>query len=185
MIALAADCLLFEFTTGEQVPFSAEMVSVEVSGETGQWLDPDLVRDTTNAVFHYFKHELGRQSVTVGEFSEAMEKALKGFQFGHRPAVRPGGAPGVIESDLRWLARESGEAGELVFFPRLRAVLREQLREQPRMLRFYGLRGCVKQLARTRRWTSRCRDLEDQIVAYLRECLSAETGRVDFALLVE
>ena len=56
---------------------------------------------------------------------------------------------------LRALARESGDARELVFFPRLRRELRTQLQNSPRVVRFRGLRGCVKQLAGARRW-SRC-----------------------------
>jgi hypothetical protein len=52
-------------------------------------------------------------------------------------------------------------------------------------VRFRGLRGCVKQLAGTRRWTSRCEQLQDQIVEYLRGCLSAETAQNNCALVVE
>jgi hypothetical protein len=35
------------------------------------------------------------------------------------------------------------------------------------------------------RWTTRCQMLEDQIVTYLRECLSAEVSQKEFALVVE
>ncbi|HWH70149.1 MAG TPA: hypothetical protein VNT26_12245, partial [Candidatus Sulfotelmatobacter sp.] len=65
MITLAADCMLFRLAGGESIPFSAEMISVELMGETAQWFDPEFVRHAANAVFHYFKHELGRQSVSV------------------------------------------------------------------------------------------------------------------------
>ena len=44
--------------------------------------------------------------------------------------------------------------------------------------------GAVKQLAGARRWSLRCRDLEKQILEYLRECLTAEAGQAEFALLV-
>jgi hypothetical protein len=43
----------------------------------------------------------------------------------------------------------------------------------------------VKQLTGARRWTGRCERLEDQIVSYLRECLTAETAPPDCALVVE
>jgi hypothetical protein len=94
----------------------------------------------------------------------------------------------VPESDLSELARESGPGGELFFFPRLRAELRlrlQQLKHDVRVLRFHGLRECVLELAGARRWGPRCQSLEDQIVTYLRECLSAETGHAEFALVVE
>jgi hypothetical protein len=52
-------------------------------------------------------------------------------------------------------------------------------------VRFRGLRGCVKQLAGVRRWSPRCEHLQDQIVAYLRGCLTAETEQNQCALVVE
>ena len=73
----------------------------------------------------------------------------------------------------------------LVFFPRLRAELQRHLEQSPRVLRFRGLRGCVKQLAGARRWSLRCQTLEGEIVDYLRECLSAEPAPAEFAMLVE
>jgi hypothetical protein len=53
------------------------------------------------------------------------------------------------------------------------------------VLRFYGLRGCVKQLAGARRWSSRCDQIEEQIVEYLRRCLTAEPQKTECALVVE
>jgi hypothetical protein len=43
----------------------------------------------------------------------------------------------------------------------------------------------VKQLAGARRWNSRCEELQDQIVGYLRGCLTAETEQNGCALVVE
>jgi hypothetical protein len=43
----------------------------------------------------------------------------------------------------------------------------------------------VKRLAGVRRWTSRCEELQDQIVDFLRHCLTAETERNECALVVE
>ena len=76
MIALHNDCLLFQLATGESVPCSAEMISVEVIGDD-HWLEPDLLRHAAASVFHYFKKELARETVTVGEFSVALEKVLR------------------------------------------------------------------------------------------------------------
>jgi hypothetical protein len=67
----------------------------------------------------------------------------------------------------------------------LRGELRAQLRRTPRLVRFRGLRGCVKQLAGARRWSLRCTKLEEQIVEYLRGCLGAEPDQTDCALVVE
>jgi len=185
MIALSSDCLLITTSDGESIPYCADMLTVAVSGESGRLFDEEFVLNAANAVFHYFKHELGMQKVAQVEFAEALERVLRGFA-----AVKKGFADEkveqrVVESDLWQLARESGEGRELVFFPRLRAQLRGQLLQTPRVLRFRGLRGCVKHLVGTRRWSGRCQTLEGQIVAYLQECLSAETRAGELALVVQ
>jgi hypothetical protein len=185
MIALASNCLVFQMAAGESIPYSAEMVSVELAGSTAELLDPEFVEHAASAVFHYFQHELGRQTVSADEFAGALQKVLRGFAVNAETAVKSPSRPGVLESDLSGLARESGQGYELFFFPRLRAELRQQLQRAPRVLRFRGLRSCVKQLVSAQRWSPRCRALEGQIVSYLRECLSAEGGPAEFALLVE
>jgi hypothetical protein len=185
MIALASECLLFRMSSGESVPFSAEMISIELMGETADLFDPEFVKHAASSVFHYFKHELDRETVTVGEFVGALEKVLRGFSLPRSGQEAPDtDDPRVLESDLRALASESGDGCELFFFPRLRDELRAQLRKSPQMLRFRGLRGCVKQLAGARRWSARCQTLHDRIVEFLRNCLSAETEKVSCALLV-
>jgi hypothetical protein len=188
MIALMSDCLLFRLASGESVPFSAEMVSVELVGEAAGKFDPELLRHATASVFHYFKHELGRQTITIGEFAGALEKVLRGLGFNvsaAEPEPCPHGRRGMVEADLLGLARESGESRELFFFPRLRGELRAQLRRTPRVVRFRGLRDCVKQLAGARRWSLRCEKLEEQIVEFLRGCLGAEPEQSECALVVE
>jgi len=185
MIALASNCLLFQTINGESVPLSAEMISVELIGECGGLFDSEFVSHAAHAVFHYFKHELRRQTVSVAEFTGALEKVLRGFALTARASAPPKTESSVLESDLSRLARESGKGCELFFFPLLRDELRHQLQQQARVLRFRGLRRCVKQLVGARRWGARCKNLEEQIVGYLRECLSAEAGKSEFALVVE
>jgi hypothetical protein len=182
MINLAAECLLFELANGESIPFSAEMISVELSGDSSGVFDPEFVRHASNAVFHYFKHELGRQTITVGEFAGALERVLRGFDFDAALTEARDAEPRVLESDLRLLAYDGCE---LFFFNRLRDELRQQLQRAPQMVRFRGLRCCVKQLAGVRRWTARCQTLHDQIVDFLRHCLWAETSHKNCALLVD
>jgi hypothetical protein len=185
MIALASDYMLFQKATGESVPLSAGMIPVELAGEAEGLFDPEFVQHAADAVFHYFKSELGRETVTMGEFSGALEKVLCGFALTARAAAETSARPKLAESDLCRLASESGKGCELFFFPRLRDELRQQLQQMPAVLRFRGLRGCVKQLAGARRWGLRCQGLEERIVAYLRECLSAEGKPADLALVVE
>lgn len=184
MITLAADCLLFRLANGESVPFSADMLNFEVSGEAAQVFDEDFVKHAAQAVFHYFRKELGRESITMGEFAGALEKVLKGFQPGASQREQKE-ARAICGSDLCELARESGAGCELVFFPLLRADVRRQLQGRAPLVRFRGLRACVKQLAGSTRWSSRCRGLEEQILGFLRECLSAEARPGEGTMLVE
>ena len=188
MIALASDCLLFQTTTGESIPYSPDMVLDALTGISVELFEPEFVNHAANAVFHYFKHELGRHIVSVSEFAGALENVLRGFAVTAQSSAQTHTRPGLLESDLSRLARESGQGWELAFFPRLRAELRQQLQrlnQAPRFLRFHGLRDCVMQLAGVRRWSLRCQTLQGQIVDYLRGCLSAEAGQAGCGLLVE
>ena len=184
MILLHSDCLLFQLKNGESIPCSAGMISVEIVGEVNGLLDPEMLRHAAASVFHYFKFELEREAVTIGEFSIALEKVLGhlGYTIHAGDATR---ARDISETDLGLLARESSDNLELFFFPRLRDELRLHLRQSPRVLRFRGLRGCAKQLAGARRWSARCELIQDQIVEYLRGCLTAEPEQPRCALVVE
>lgn len=184
MIMLAADCLLFRLANGESVALRAEMITLEVAGAVAPGFDAEFVNHAASAVFHYFKHELKREAVSLAEFAEALGAVLRGFaSAAERPVAGAEGAR-VLESDLGRLAREAGD-GELFFFPKLREELRSRLHQAPRLVRFRGLRGCVKQLSGVRRWSRRCQSLQDQIVEYLRGCFVAEVRDRVCALVVE
>ena len=185
MIALQSNCLIFRLASGESIPCSAEMINFEITGNACGLLDLEVLRHAAASVFHYFRTELERETVTVGEFAQALEKVLRHLGF----TIRAGGIEASPrtngKTDLGRLARESADCLELIFFPRLRDELRAQLRQSPRLVRFSGLRGCVKQLAGARRWSLRCERLQDQIVEYLRGCLTAEPEPNECALVVE
>ncbi len=183
MIALRSDCLVFQFLNGESVPCSASMISVEVVGDSGQAPDAELLQHAAASVFHYFKFELDRESVTIGEFSLALEKVL--LHLGYTIHTGVSADEAVSQADLGSLAREAGDSLELFFFPRLRDELHLRLRKAPRVLHFRGLRGCAKQLAGARRWSPRCEQIQDQIVEFLRQCMNYETEKTACALVVE
>jgi hypothetical protein len=185
MIALQSDCLIFELANGESIPCSAEMIHFEITGNAGGLLDLEMLHHAAASVFHYFRNELQREIVTVGEFAQAIEKALRNLGFTIRAGAIEPHPQGTIETDLDRLAHESANSLELFFFPRLRNELRTQLRQSPRVMRFRGLRRCVKQLAGARRWSHRCERIQDQIVEYLRGCLTAEPEWNECALVVE
>ena len=182
MILLSDNHLIFKLPNGESVLVSADTICVDFMGDSGGRFDTEFIRAAASAVFHYFKNELQRDAVTVGEFSQALEKVLThlGYTISHGDLEARS-----LPTDLDRLARESGDNLELFFFPRLRQELRGQLSHSPRVVRFHGLRGCVKTMAGARRWNHRCELLQDQIVSYLRECLNAEKEPPKCALLVQ
>jgi hypothetical protein len=191
MIILAEDCLVLRDASGEGIPCSAETISVELIGENASMFDAEFIKQAAGAVLHYFRDELGRTSVTMAEFSMALENVLLGFKLAagkkiiadKKVAADP--AKRIAQSDLCRLAAETDNGGELIFFPRLRDELRAQLQQSPQMLCFRGIRGCVKQLTGARRWSHRCQSLHDQIVEFLRSCMSREDSAVDCALVVK
>jgi hypothetical protein len=198
MIQLRNDCLILQTDDGQQIPCSAESVTFELMGEGAHLVDPEVVRHASAAVLHYFKHELQRQSVSVGEFVLALEKVLRSFGLsvyadaqtqsgGGTPAplCGPSGSPKVLESNLHHLASNAASEGfELLFFPQLRQELKRNLDQSPNVLRFHNLRDCVKQLQGAKRWSGRCQRLHDQIVDFLRSCWETEPARRSCALLV-
>ena len=176
MIQLHPDCLIFETSAGESIPCSAEVVTIELVGDSN--LDPQIVREAAAAVVYYFRQELGRDNVSVEEFSNALQKIL--CRLGYKVSSPEGAGVNADEFDefaianLPELATSAGKGCELFFFQRLRAELRTHLQTTPRVVRFQGLRSCVKQLAGRQRWCPRCQTLSDQIVEYLRECFTSE-----------
>jgi len=187
MILLAHDCLMFELPSGESVPLSAEMISVEMAGEgaAAAGHDLDFLEHAAASVLHYFKHDLKCKTVTVAQFADAFETVLRGLGFQIESQKTEVVLPAEKNNDLRRLAHEAGCGGELVFFPRLRSALRDQIRRSPATIRFIGLRGCAKRLAGARRWSPRCETLRRQVVEYLRGCLSLEAEGKPCSLLVD
>jgi hypothetical protein len=184
MIDLHPDYLMFHTSAGETIPCSAEAVAIELVGDSINQIDPEIIRNAALAVLYYFKSELGRSFVTVHEFTDELEKVLRGFGFGVKAAGPEPSPLRLAKYDLRALAHDAQAGLPLAFFPRLRAELRRTLREQPRVLQFDGLRGCVKLLIGARRWSDRCQRLSDEIVDFLRECLQSEHAAGDCALVV-
>lgn len=180
MIALAPNFLLFQTAEGGAIPLSAEAVGFELTLETALDLAPDQVQQATAAVFHYFQHDLQRTLVTLAEFGAALQKALAGLK---QPIATPPAASQPAPLDLGQLAAEA-QGAELLFFPRFRAALRQQLDHSPHRLQFHGLRGCVKQLAGAQRWSDRCRKLQDHIIAFARDCLHREAGNTNCTLVI-
>jgi hypothetical protein len=151
-------------------------------------LDEEIIKQASEGVLHYFKSELGKTSVTISEFSAALEHALRALGL---QVSSPDGkdskvpeTPRVVRSDLAHLAGIAEQGFELMFFGRLRSALLEVLEQSPDIVHFRGLRPCVKQLLQAKRWSAGCQQLNDQIVDFLRSCFDSQRRSTDCALLV-
>jgi hypothetical protein len=184
MILLRHDCLVFKNTDGSGVPASAHEFAVEIIGEAVGMLDEEVVKNAAHAVLHYFKDELHRTSVTIGEFTGALEETLRKLGYNIDAALPKKKTPNIVTSNLQEIADQIGVGYELLFFSRLRDEVRTGLGQSAEMLRFRGLRDCVKHLAGAKRWNTRCQALSEQIVDYLRTCLHAEKEQGSCSLLV-
>src|SRR3954468_3254941 len=184
MIRLRQDCLVFKNTDGTGVPASAHEFAVEIIGEAVGMLDEEVVKNAAHAVLHYFKEELHRTSVTIGEFTGALEDTLRKLGYNIDAAQPKKKGPQIITSNLQEIVGQIGAGYELLFFSRLRDEVRSGLGKSPELLRFRGLRDCVKHLAGAKRWNTRCQALSEQIVDYLRTCLHAEKEQRSCSLLV-
>ena len=184
MIQLRPDYLHIQSDTGEMLPCSAEKVSVELLGEACYQLDPVMVQHAAEAVLHYFRHDMGRETVSVAEFSEALEKALRGMGVSVQSATTTATDGPVSELDLRAMA-EGADLMELAFFKNLHLALDNQLASTPRVIRFTGLRASVKCLRGAKRWNLACQQLNDQIVIYLRRCWEEEGSAHKTTLVIQ
>jgi hypothetical protein len=177
MIQLRQDCLALSLPSGEAILCNVQAVAVEIIGAAAHQMDPALIEQAAVGVLHYFKKHLERESVSLSEFSLALEQALQRLGLDcHANAPLPEPQTRVAEVDLRLLADVPGQGLELALFAGLRAALRSQLLSAPQLVHCHGLRDCVKQTLGARRWDRRCRQLRDQIVVYLRHCWSTEAG---------
>lgn len=183
MIQLHRDYLLLQTLSGDFVPCSAELFSIQLIDASGSVVDQELIRQAAAAVLHYFKHDLGRQSVSVAEFAQVLERVLRSVGLKPDPAKDKPSLDAEI-ADLHTLVSNSAGGFEMAFFLNLRQELRTRLQHSPKVLKFHGLRGCVKELLGAKRWCRRCQSLNDQIVDYLRDCLETEAPTSPCGLVV-
>jgi hypothetical protein len=185
MIQLHTDCLVFETSDGESIPCSAQDVTVELLGDAALELEPHMVTEAAEAVLFHFKVDLGRASVTVGEFTMALEVILRGFGYKIVAADDDRKSDdGTAETNLHDLAHQAGEGLEMVFFCTLRDQIHADLHGKPELLRVKGLREAVKKLTGAKKWSPRCQKLNDQIVDYLRHIVSKHQQQAKLTLMI-
>lgn len=186
MIQLRSDCLVFETAAGECIPCSAEELTIELIGVGAKAVTPELIRNAAAALLHYFKNDLGKEKVSISEFTAELVNLLRrlGYEVMEGGSIT-GQSSGIVELDLCGLVGNTAEEGmEIMFFARLRAEVRRNCATHPSKLRFVGLRSCVKLLSGARRWNGRCQALRDQIVDYLRQCVCVDVHSPSCELII-
>ncbi|MDP7010018.1 MAG: hypothetical protein QF685_01445 [Verrucomicrobiota bacterium] len=186
MIQLHTDCLVFETAAGETIPCSAQDVTVELLGDAAHELEPQMITEAAEAVLFYFKVDLGRNSVSVGEFTMALERILRGFGFKIMATDEENSHsnPDATETDLHDIAHQVGEGLEMLFFCTLRDQIHADLHGKPELLRVKGLRNAVSKLTGAKQWSPRCQKLNDQIVEYLRHIVSQHQQDAKLTLMI-
>ena len=120
MIHLRHDCLVFSTADGQSIPCSVQQVAVEFMGDSIGLVDEEVIQQAAEAVLHYFKTDLGRTTVTVAEFSLALERALRGLGLNVSATETEPASPRAVDLDLGLLLSESDPNCELLFFSALR-----------------------------------------------------------------
>ena len=186
MIQLHTDCLVFETSDGEAIPCSAHDVTVELLGDAVTEIEPHLITEAAEAVLFHFKVDQERSSITVAEFTLALERILRGFGYkimaaGEEDEIANRSA---AETDLHHLAHQAGEGLEMVFFCTLRDQIHADLHGQPELLKVKGLRDAVHKLTGTKNWGPRLQKLNDQIVDYLRHIVAQHQQEAKLTLMI-
>jgi hypothetical protein len=192
MIQLKDDCLLVQQPGGNYAPWNPSQLTLEFVGAAADSLTEETLQQVAKGVLYYFKEELGKTTVTLGEFAEALARALNGLGYSAEiaeisPPTPQTGEPAprkIRTADLRELAYEAGKFGELEFFNRLRMKLRQQLEDPPPLVEFHGLRSCVKMLTGRKHWCQACEQLEEQILQLLRGWYGQEPTSSKTSLVV-
>lgn len=184
MIALRDDCLLVAQNGGGFLPWSAEQLTLEVVGESGCSVDPELLKQAVAAVIHYFRQELDRTTITMAEFSAMLGRVLGGL--GIAAEIVEGDDPPteVRIADLSVLTAAGTPSGELEFCQRLRTLLREQLAAAPARVEFHGLRGCVKRLTGRKHWCPTCEKTAAWILEMIRGWFEQDAPSRPTALVI-
>ena len=100
--------------------------------------------------------------MSVGEFTLALERILRGFGYKVKPIhdETTTNSARETETDLHNLAHQAGEGLEMVFFCTLRNQIHADLHGKPELLRVKGLRRAVQKLTGSKKWCPRCQKLE-------------------------
>ena len=193
MIQLKTDCLIFQTNDGEQVPCSAEWVTLELMGEGAQigrsrsrparlGGRPALFQARIAAAVCFRGGIRRRVGKGPAQFRpERLCRSRSPVQARRRTARAPRSWIAISE---RWPPAPPGRDSSCCSFRNCARNCNANWNNRPMCSASRGLRDCVKQLAGTPRWNRRCQNLNDQIVDFLRSCWQTESASQSCALVV-
>jgi hypothetical protein len=129
-------------------------------------------REINHGIEDYLKGEYPDPTVTLAELYQLTAKALFGLGYpdlASRFAAIGSPKPAVI--DLDDLADRAGASFELSFFPSLKRELEQAVETGGHSIHLRNMRDGVKRLLCAKRWSPRCRGLNEQIVEIVEQVL--------------
>jgi len=184
MIQVQPDCFWIQTDKGDLIPCTPDSIAVEVLSNESILLDAEVVKQAVHAILYYFQHDLGRNSITVSEFTQSLEEALKSVE-GLAQMAECDAAKKVMEQlDIASLVHASNCGFELMFFNQLRQVMTEKLASKPHVVQCIRLREGIKTILGQNHWNRKCQQLSDQVVDFLRSLLKNHPAHPACALII-
>ena len=126
-----------------------------------------LADHVTESITTYLTTHYEATCVSVERLAKSVESVLQVIGYAE-VAVQLEPTPPPLEISLPELARKAGNGYELLFFLLLKQRMIEALENKVEHVDLYGLHHCVKSLRSSKRWRSKCRVLQSEIVDFIR-----------------
>jgi hypothetical protein len=184
MIQVQPDCFWIQTEKGDLIPCSPDSIAIEILGNETPLLDPEVVKQAVHAILYYYQNDLGRNSITIAEFTQSLEEALKSVEGISKKPILETEDKIILQMDIAGLAERANSGFELLFFNELRQVMTEKLASKPHIVQCVRLREGIKMILHQNHWNHKCQQLSDQVVAYLRSLLKTHPDRPSCALII-
>jgi hypothetical protein len=183
MIALPDDLPNIALEDGRLVAFDPPWVASALrdaarrAGYPEWWLASHVVA----SVVSYLREHYRPTSVSVPRLKKTLESVLEVIGYSDVAREFDLGQPPVRIS-LEDLARAAGTGYELEFFRLLEGRLEEVFAGRVSRVELTDLAPCVKHLRSRKSWSSRCDDLREEIVLFVRQRMMGSRGKGKMAV---
>lgn len=126
------------------------------------WMAEDISRGVESYLVNHYRGSV----IDSEELFDRIEKTLSSLGL-KEVAANIDKTPPPVRISLNELARRAGSGYELIFFRLLGEQLQSALFGGAHRIEFYGMRSCVKRMTSTRKWSTRCDRMRDEIDSYI------------------